>query len=421
MTAAIAPDAAEDRVGDIERAIIEAAALPLERSVTLPREAYVDEAFFRNDVKKVLETDWLCLAHVSQLKGPGSYLTLDLFDEPLMVMRDRDGTVRVLSRVCPHRAMDVMPPELDFGGSGQVKSIVCPYHRWAFDFDGTLKGCPEMHLAEGFRTEDWRLAEFRAEVWNGFVFVNFSGRAAPVAQQYEGLARVFAPWKIAEMEQVIGLDWDCNFNWKVMVENWNESYHHLGIHHQTLHVMTPAQMTWSEETNPHYTRSHLPYEENTVAAVKASLAGGPPLPGFNPIAGLTFAQQTEWGLFVGFPCFMLLTFPDRVVWYRLIPVAANRCRLFTTTLVPRDNLTRPDFAALVAAETEMLKAFHMEDMRVCAGVQRGLYSRTVAQGRLSHLEEPIWQLFRYYAARYQRRYPEPGAGGRSRPSVAAVA
>lgn len=407
-------------VDEIVRDIISAASLPLEKAATLPREAYINEAYFQHEVATILEPDWLCLGHVSQVSATGHYIALELFGEPLVVLRDKDGAIRILSRVCPHRAMDIMPPELDFAEMGQIKSLVCPYHRWSFDFTGAVKGCPEMHLAEDFNKADWKLAEFRSDIWEGFIFVNFSGDAPPLRQQYAGLSEIVRKWRIAEMDVVIAMEWECDFNWKVMLENWNECYHHLGIHHTTLNPMMPAHMTWAERSKSHFTFCHLPYKEDYVEPVRQALAGGPPLPGFNLIEGLNFQELTEWGLYVGFPCFMMLTFPDRVVWYRLIPISATKCKLLTTTLVHPNNKARPDYQALIEAETKLLRDFHLEDMQICASVQRGLGSRTVVSGRLSHLEETVWQMYRYYAARLQGTYPAPDAGGKNRSAKEAV-
>ena len=78
------------------------------------------------------------------------------------MVRDRDGQVRVLSRVCPHRGMDIMPPGFGYPGfepldlrrgikgHGECSVLVCPYHNWTFGLDGRVKGCAEMQLAEGF-------------------------------------------------------------------------------------------------------------------------------------------------------------------------------------------------------------------------------------------------------------------------------
>ena len=382
-----------------------AAELPLAQAITLPREVYTDPTYFRYESEAVLKADWLCIAHVSQLKEPGSYVALTLLDEPLMALRGNDGTIRVLSRVCPHRASDIMPENMGFAELGKVNSLVCPYHRWSFDFTGRLRGCAEMHRAEDFEKADWRLPEIRSELWQGFVFVNLDGNAPPLAEQYAEFATLVEPWSMADLEVVIAMDWDCGFNWKVMIENWMESYHHLGTHHKTLHPIMPAQNTWTDPGYSHFVRAHLPFADDLASQIRRADAAGEKLPGFSPVPGLPLERRLEWELYVGSPCFMMLTAPDRVIWYRLQPESAERCRLLTTILVTRESLRQPDYAERLASETQMLREFHVEDMLVNAAVQKGLRSRHAVRGRLSHLEEPIWLIQRYLAARTEGSYP----------------
>ena len=94
--------------------------------------------------------------------------------------------MRVLSRTCPHRGMDIMPPGFGHGPAesrggapdcGHTRLFLCPYHSWTFDLDGRLKACPEIHEAIGFQRGEWGLREFRSEVWHGFIFVNLDGSA----------------------------------------------------------------------------------------------------------------------------------------------------------------------------------------------------------------------------------------------------
>jgi phenylpropionate dioxygenase-like ring-hydroxylating dioxygenase large terminal subunit len=393
----------------IRQQVIEAASLPLARATTLPRQAYTDEDWFRTEADAVLGAGWICVAHVSQLRAPGQYVRLDLLDEPLLVIRDHaqggSGEIRVLSRVCPHRAMDIMPDNMAFPAEGSAKSLVCPYHRWSFGFDGQLKGCPEMQRAEGFDKRDWHLAAIRSEILEGFVFVNLDANASPLAEQFAELGALLAPWNCADMELAIQLEWDCDFNWKVMVENWMESYHHLGAHHSTLHPYMPAQDTWTEPEHPHFVRCHLPYAPELAEQVRVAASGGAPIEGFRPVPGLPLERQQEWGLYVGLPCFMVLTVRDRVIWYRLQPISAGRCKLLTTTLVTREATEAPDYAQTLERETRMLRDFHLEDMQVNTAVQHGLRSSRVVRGRLSHLEEPIWLMQRYLASRLQGACP----------------
>lgn len=382
---------------EIRAAIATTAALPLNHASSLPKAAYTDDGFFAAEKGHLLSAGWMCVAHVSQVKNTGDFLAVDLLDEPLVVVRGHDRIVRVLSRVCIHRGMDLMPESTPVARSGTTRTLLCPYHFWSFDLAGQLVGCPHMDGAADFDRKDWRLPEIRSAIWNGFVFVNLDGKASPLAEQYADFDRVIAPWNVAEMEVVITLDWDCDFNWKVMVENWMESYHHLGAHNQTLNVTMPAQDTWTEPARPYFVQCHLPFKPSVAKDIAAAWTEGRKQPGFTPVPGLTVEQHTEWGVFVGYPCFMFLTAADRVLWYRLLPLSAGRCKLQTMTLVTRTAMAAPDYAETLVAETKMLRDFHEEDMLVNTGVQRGLRSAAFRPGRLSHLEEPVWQFQRYLA------------------------
>ena len=231
---------------------------PLPQSTTLPPEAYTSEAFYLWEIENIFRNEWICLAHISQISSPGDFLNVDLLGEPLIVVHGKDHQVRVLSRVCPHRAMDIMPPGFgDDGhghatakegkaGRGHTRLFLCPYHAWTFELDGCLKACPEMHLAENFERDAFMLKPFRSEIWNGFVFVNLDGDAPALHERLKEVDGDFGEWKPAEMELIIERAWDCPFNWKVLVENFMESYHHLGAHAKTLQPLMPARDTWNE-------------------------------------------------------------------------------------------------------------------------------------------------------------------------------
>lgn len=396
------------------------AALPLSRAETLPAEAYTGSAFFEWECREVLSAEWLCMGHHSQIPAPGDFFTADVLGEPLVIVRGKDGRVRCLSRVCPHRAMDIMPPGYGRTGTGpasaregalpcgQTRVFLCPYHSWTFDLDGRLKACPEMHLAEGFAREECGLREFPCEEWMGFLFVNLDGRASPLGLRLGEMAQDLADWRPQEMEIAVALWWDCPFNWKVLVENFMESYHHLGAHARTLQPLLPAKDTWTEAERPHHMRAHLPLRASAVEALKSQ---GPD-EGFPVLRSLPAGKAAEWALFLGYPSFLLFGGPDRLIWYRIDPVGPAMSRLLTTVMVPASYRALPDHAERVAGAERALKTFHLEDMEMCEAVQRGLASRGAQRGRLSHLEMPVWLYGRYLAARSNGTWPAldgPGA------------
>jgi len=357
------------------------------------------------------------VAHVSQVPNPGDFLNLDLLGEPLIVVHGKDDAIRVLSRVCPHRSMDIMPEGFGYAGHspaeardgktdcGRTRLFLCPYHAWTFELDGQLKACPEMHEAEGFCRDDFFLKPFRSEIWQGFVFVNLDGHAPPLADGLAGMATDLAAFRLGELKLVIAREWDCPFNWKVLVENFMESYHHLGIHHKTLQPMMPARDTWTEQERRHYVRAHLPYKDSVREDYLAFEAKGDFSAALPPLPGLSAAQKSEWGLFLLHPTFLLATAPDRVIWYRLQPLGPDRLKLLTTTLVAPATAARDNFELLRRNAAKQLVDFHLEDMEVCTAVQRGFYASGWQPGRLSHLEMTVWLFHRYLAARIRNAWP----------------
>lgn len=397
---------------------IEAAAeRPLDEAMTLPAGAYTSPEYFAWESKHVFAAEWQCIAHISQLTAPGDFVTLDLLGEPLVVVHGKDGVIRTLSRACPHRGMDIMPPGFGRegggiaearagGGCGHTRLFLCPYHAWTFELDGRLKACPEMHQARGFQRDDWGLAEFRTEVWNGFVFVNLDGTApTSVAERFAEIHDHIAAWQPETSKIVVERVWECPFDWKVLVENFMESYHHAGAHRKTLQLLMPARDTWTEEERAHYVRCHLPYRDSVRSEMREAEASGGHYGPFPPVPGLGEREQAEWGLILGFPHFLLATAPDSLVWYRIQPLGPGRLRLLTTLLVPESTASHPKFSEWLAGGEEAAIAFHLEDMECCTAVQRSYASRGYQRGRLSHLEMPIWLLQRYLAARVRGTWP----------------
>jgi phenylpropionate dioxygenase-like ring-hydroxylating dioxygenase large terminal subunit len=413
----IAADSKTDEAGlpSLLAELQAAADLPLSESRTLPSAAYTSEAFYRWEEEHVFRAEWQCIAHISQLRAIGDFVTLDLLGEPLVVVRDKDERIRVLSRACPHRGMDIMPP--GFGhtpaesregarGCGHTRLFLCPYHSWTFELDGRLKACPEMHQATGFRRAEWGLGEFRSEVWHGFVFVNLDGSAPRTpAEQWNGFDAHLKKWSSQDLVVVDAREWACPFNWKVIVENFMESYHHAGAHLRTLQPVMPARGTWTEEEHAHFIRCHLPYGDKERSAIAEVEFTGAARDVFPLISGLEKRDRFEWGLTLGTPHWLIAYVPDCLIWYRIQPEGPHRHTLLTTLLVPRATTALPDFADRLSRGTAASVGFHLEDMEMCVGVQRSYYASGYQRGRLSHLEMPIWLLQRYLAARARNTWP----------------
>jgi|TARA_B110000902_G_scaffold257878_1_gene326700 phenylpropionate dioxygenase-like ring-hydroxylating dioxygenase large terminal subunit len=95
--------------------------LPLEKARALPAAVYTSEDYFEWEKESLLKTQWLSVVHVSQVSNMGDYINLELLGERLSVIHGNDGEISVLSRVCAHRGMDVMPPESGHSTGGNCQ------------------------------------------------------------------------------------------------------------------------------------------------------------------------------------------------------------------------------------------------------------------------------------------------------------
>ena len=252
-----------------------------------------------------------------------------------------------------------------------------------------------MQKAQDFDRSEVCLHEFRSERWQGFIFVTFSAAVAPLKEKYRSLQNKFiGKWQLDDAKVVWSAHWHCDFNWKILLENFMEAYHHLGAHMKTLEPFLPARGCWAEPYDAEFSAMHLPLKTSIQTTIRES---GAPATAFPIFPGLTLEDCTEWGIYLGFPNFLLFTAPDRVFWYRLLPTGPETCSLMTTMIVARSTPEMPGYAEILKNEVQAGIDFHLEDMEVCVATQRGMNSRGHAQGRLSHLEVPIWHFEKYLA------------------------
>jgi phenylpropionate dioxygenase-like ring-hydroxylating dioxygenase large terminal subunit len=331
-------------------------------ATALPREAFIDAEVFAGEVERVLKAGWLPVARSSDVARAGDYRCVDPLDTPLVVTRDAAGAVHVLSRVCRHRGMPVI------AGSGNRADFSCPYHLWRYGLDGRLLFAPAMERAKAFDPAKCSLKAVAHEEWGGWVFANLSGAAAPLAPQLAGLTARLQATQFERFVTADVLEFESPWNWKVMVENFMESYHHIGPHADTLQRTNPGFGTYA-----------------TDDAGLFSILENPPVDAAaNPfvvacIFPLTLIAIVEGSFASG-------------VWYEFDRIEPDRFLLRIHMLLPPDVAAMPD---LVAQIREQIRKIHHEDIAVCEGVQRGYRSPLYQSGPLSHLEGCMWHFHRY--------------------------
>ena len=100
---------------------------------SLPARVYQDAGFFDAERQKLFAKSWHLICHVNDIRNAGDYHALDILGEKFLALRGADGVVRSFHNVCRHRGSQICKTE-----TGSAHRLVCPYHRWTYELDGSL-------------------------------------------------------------------------------------------------------------------------------------------------------------------------------------------------------------------------------------------------------------------------------------------
>ncbi len=357
---------------------------PAEEAHTLPPGAFTSEAFFALEQEHLFRREWVCLGHESDIPAPGDYFTSELAGEPLIVCRDADGPVRVLSNVCRHRGTVLLQ------GAGNKRVFVCPYHAWSYGLDGRLKSAPHMDQVAGFDKAACRLPVFASEIWRGFVFANLGGATEPLAKRLGTLEALIENYGIEHRKAVLVEEEAWAANWKCLVENFMEAYHLSPMHPKTLHPMMPSTLCERLEVG------------EGCSAYRGNYRPGTPQRRPFPEA-LTAQERNSSLLFSVFPNLVIALGPSTVLYLCIFANGPGALR------VRWGLLAHPGEAGRKAARDYegLVRAFNAEDKVTLESLQKGLGSRHLARSPLApaDYEGTVWDFYLYLA----RRLGENGA------------
>jgi Rieske 2Fe-2S family protein len=392
---------------------------------TLPGPLYTSDAAYRADLDEIWYREWVFAGHESELARPGAYLTLQLGEYPLVVLRGRDGELRALHNVCRHRGA-----LLCGGETGRLgRRIVCPYHQWSYHLDGSLGTARS--APEGIDPAQLGLGRAHCVGICGLVFVSLAGTTddAPDAGPPDPgpirdlLTPYLAPYdlgnaRVAHTSTIVEQG-----NWKLVMENNRECFH-CGASHPELSRTFPLSALHSGggsaedlalavrlvdrcqaaglpgefrlSPDQQYRVMRMPFVNGatsmTVDGLPASTVRFPGLPDIDVGDVLTYHYPSTWMHVMG----------DHAVTFRILPHSPGTTELRTSWLVPgaADEGVDYDLERL----TEVWLATNAQDGALVARTQTGVSSPAFRPGPYSPVEEDgVMQFLGWYTALMRRR------------------
>lgn len=355
-------------------------------SKTLPQKYYTSGEVFALEQERIFRNDWVCAGHQSRIPQAGDYFLFNLFDESLIIVRDKLGGVRAFYNVCRHRGTRICE-----GGEGRFSgSIQCSYHAWTYGLDGKLIGAPFMKDVEGFRREEYPLRAAPVQLWNGFIFVSLRlGPPASFEETYAPLIGRFGQWNLERLRSHRRIAYDVQSNWKYVFQNFNECYHCPTIH--------PLLNQFTDFTSGNNDLTEGPFLGGFMEITNESLTVTGRVCAL-PLGEL--GDDSKRGYYYSIlPNLLLNIHPDYVMFHLVFPEAPGRSAVVSEWLFNPESFDRPDFRPDEAVD--FWHETNLQDWHVCELSQLGVSSQAYSPGWYTPRESLLAAFDRDYLLRMQ--------------------
>ncbi|WP_425385692.1 aromatic ring-hydroxylating oxygenase subunit alpha [Thioclava nitratireducens] len=349
-------------------------AVPFEHAFAMPSSVYTSKEFLAVEEERIFAKSWVCVGRADSLDGPGAYLTTEVAGEPIIVLRDAKGALRAMSNVCRHR----MSTLLD--GRGTVRVITCPYHAWTYSLDGSLRGAPAMEMNGSFCKESSGLPSVRCVDWKGWIMLTLDPDLAEPSEIYSEVDDLVGYLDMASYRETFREEHRWNTNWKILAENFMESYHLPVCHAGTIGGASRLKDMVCPEGFENFNFHHILKADSVPLALAH--------PSNTVLEGDD--RRRTWLLAI-YPSLMITLTPGYFWYLSLRPDGPDHVKILYGGGLSPDFLADPDAEAHLAALKKLLDEVNAEDKGCTEKVWKGMQSRFAKTGPLSHLERPNYE------------------------------
>jgi glycine betaine catabolism A len=346
----------------------------------LPAAAYTSQEVLDWELRHLFAGTWSCAGRADELLPAGTTQRgLIVGDVPVLLT-----TAGAFANTCRHRGHELLAD----GASSSGKAVVCPYHAWVYDLDGSLRGAPRMRGAPAFDPAALGLVPVPSHTWHGWIFVNATADAAPFSEHLGALAALVAPYRAERLRTAARHEYEVRANWKVLVENYHECYHCPQIHPELCAVSPPSSGD-NYDLPGAWVGGAMELREHAETMSFDGRSRGRFIEDVDRRRVLYLALL---------PDLLLSLHPDYVMTHRLRPLAPDRTHVECTWLMP-EGVTDAGYAE------EFWDRTNRQDWAACESVQRGLRSPHFRPGPFAPNEDAVQRWVAMIARAYLGQPP----------------
>ena len=197
----------------------------LDRPLTVPVEAYVSADYARAERDRLWRKVWLQAGRLEDIPEVGDFITYDMLDDSVIIVRTGPDSLRAHANVCVHRGRRLVdtPPGAR-NARGNAKAFVCGFHGWTYDREGQCSFVQHKDDWQG-SLGDIRLGAVQVDTWGGWIWINLDPDCVPLHEWLEPAASLLDPFQLHNMRPRWRKWMVFECNWKVALEAFSETYH----------------------------------------------------------------------------------------------------------------------------------------------------------------------------------------------------
>jgi Rieske 2Fe-2S family protein len=345
--------------------------LPPSLLPTLPGHYYTSPSVFAAEQSRVFEEMWFCVVRGEDIATPGSFKTVDVGRESILVTRSASGAARAFLNVCRHRGA-----KLCAEGEGAVKrTFRCMYHAWAYDLDGKLVAAPNLVKMPDIDRVEFGLRNVHVREWLGYVWVcladeppSFEDEVMGACVERLGDIASIERYRLEELTVGRRIRYDVAANWKLVIENFMECYHCSTIHPELVHVLPEFAGGYAAQ---YYVGHGAEFGPNIEGFTVDGSAGQ------SAIGTIDEAQDRRYYAITVKPQVFINLVPDHAIVHRMFPLAADRTIIECDWLFTREVVAS---GADLDPSVELFDRVNRQDFEACERCQPGMASRSYRDG-----------------------------------------
>src|SRR5688572_416650 len=381
---------------------------------SLEQPFYTSNDVFEAEWDSILKKHWLYAGNTAQIPGPGDYFLYHLQNDSIIIIRGNNKEVYAHYNTCRHRGSAICLKD-----TGHAAKLICPYHQWVYDKDGTLLNARMM--PEDFSKEGYNLHSAHVQVVEGLIFICLAEAAPDFSAIKKSLSPYLAPYKINDARLASIKNYELQANWKLVAENFRECYHCGGAHPEYCNAVIGANLR--EDTDELTHGKQKLWNEKGLATNLVEVSNGtttyairyPLRPGIESYSvdgkkvSIPMGQHKDHdagviGL-VNYPNFWMDAVSDYIWTMRITPVNASTTDVEFCWLVDANAVEGKDYE--LKRLTEFWEITGDQDGKLCENHFKGIQSNAYTPGPYAPVEDQVVNFVDWCVLQLHRGIHEP--------------